>query len=242
MDEQYHREFVKRYISDDVVSPDGAWFREVPVGFSQLEPNSLGDKSARSADALCLVSRDDSVPLTDKAIANSRFRRLWEQGRFEGEEAVLIEAKTGELGLKAIGQIQTYGILFEEEWGIDIVESRIITPQSNPVLETACDELGIEVQLFSPSIDQASLSSSEASSPVSSEKADVLSPVSDRPGPHDREEIRDRFQVPQMADEYQMAEKMRWDKNLSVEEFWQRHRGIFTLLNKKEFYTGRRNP
>lgn len=151
---------VEAYIRSEK-SPDGKWWVEVPVGFSVQEQKTQSP-ALKNIDAVCLTSRpqhlpesypdyDGSVEYTNKDIPESGvsraelFRRLRESGYFEDETVTIVEAKTGASSFKAIGQVQAYKQLLEEDYGWSVEDQILLSNQRDPVIDHAATSLGIRV-------------------------------------------------------------------------------------------------
>lgn len=73
------------------------------------------------------------------------FRRLRESDYFKEESATIIEAKTGTSSFKAIGQLQAYKQLLEEDYGWPVEEQILLSNQRDPVIDHAASSLDIRV-------------------------------------------------------------------------------------------------
>lgn len=73
------------------------------------------------------------------------FRRLRDSGYFTDETVSIVEAKTGKSSFKAIGQLEAYKTLLEEDYGWTVDEQILLSNQRDPVIDHACSSLGIRV-------------------------------------------------------------------------------------------------
>ncbi len=140
-------------------SPDGKWWIEVPVGFTVQESHTT---SLKNIDAICLTSHSQQIPesypdyqgtqefvnpdIPESGVTRAElFRRLRDSGYFTNETVSIVEAKTGESSFKAIGQLEAYKTLLEEDYGWTVDEQILLSNQRDPVIDHACSSLGIRV-------------------------------------------------------------------------------------------------
>ena len=151
---------VEAYIRSEE-SPDGKWWVEVPVGLSVQEQQSQ-TASLKNIDAVCLTSQPPHLPerypdyagsmeytnpdIPESGVSRAKlFRRLRESDYFEEESATIVEAKTGASSFKAIGQLQAYKQLLEEDYGWSVEEQILLSNQRDPVIDHAASSLDIRV-------------------------------------------------------------------------------------------------
>lgn len=149
---------INTYIRDNA-SPNGKWLVEVPVGLSVQENKSVSHKNV---DAVCLASRSQQLPETypdyqgtyefvnpdipeSGVTRTDLFRRLRDSQYFVDENVSIVEAKTGKSSFKAIGQLEVYKTLLEEDYGWTVEEQILLSERRDPVIDHACHSLGIRV-------------------------------------------------------------------------------------------------
>lgn len=132
--------------------PDGVWYAKVPVGLSLV-----GQMHLKEIDAVCVISQEDYPSGSAKLRAwGVRNRTEWyqkefkrDQGVFDGERVVLVEAKTtgsssmGHYLFKGVGQLLSYEIGFNRDWNVEIVDRILITEESDSFIESVAEDLGI---------------------------------------------------------------------------------------------------
>lgn len=140
-------------------SPDGKWWVEVPVGFTVRESHTA---SLKNIDAVCLTSQQQELPesypdyqgmqefvnpdVPESGVTRAElFRRLRDSEYFTDEKVSIVEAKTGKSSFKAIGQLEAYKTLLEEDYGWTVEEQILLSKQRDPVIDHACSSLGIRV-------------------------------------------------------------------------------------------------
>ena len=138
-------------------SPSGKWLVEVPVGLGVQKTKE--DASLKFADAICLTERSNQLPekypgyqghpLFDLEAAregttrSELFRNARSAELFNSESAVLVEAKSGNSTLKAVGQLQSYKKLLSEDYGISVDQRVLLSASVDPVVDRAAKLLGI---------------------------------------------------------------------------------------------------
>jgi hypothetical protein len=150
---------VEAYVRD-ANSPSGKWWVEVPVGLS-VQSGSSKSLAPKHIDAVCLTTRSQQLP---ESYADSQaeeyvnpsvaepgatraelFRRLSNSEYFTDETATIVEAKTGSSSFKAIGQLQAYKELLEQDYGWTVEEQILLSAQRDPIIDQAARSLDIRV-------------------------------------------------------------------------------------------------
>lgn len=139
-------------------SPDGKWFVELPVGLSVQERKS--SVAVKMIDAVCITSQPSALPETfpdgpwfylnamdaEPNISKAEiFRRIRNSNHLNDETVSIIEAKTGKSSFKAVGQLEAYKLLIEEDYGWTVEEQILLSVERDPVIDHVCSEKGIRV-------------------------------------------------------------------------------------------------
>ena len=151
---------VETYIRSGA-SPDGKWWIEFPVGLSIQQKNTQSI-APKHIDAVCLTDQAQQVPesypdydgfveytnpnIPESGVTRTElFRRVRDSEHFTDETVSIVEAKTGASSFKAIGQLEAYKTLLEEDFGWTVKEKILLRKQRDPVIDHAASSLGIRV-------------------------------------------------------------------------------------------------
>jgi len=150
---------VEAYIRNGA-SPDGKWWIEFPVGLSIQQENTQSIVP-KHIDAVCLTDRAQQVPesypdydgldyintdIPESGVTRTElFRRLRDLEHFTDETVSIVEAKTGASSFKAIGQLEAYKTLLEEDFGWTVEEKILLREQRDPIIDHAASSLGMRV-------------------------------------------------------------------------------------------------
>ena len=73
------------------------------------------------------------------------FRRLRDSQHLVDETVSIVEAKTGKSSFKAIGQLEAYKILLEEDYGWEVKEQILLSEERDEVINHIGDEKGFNL-------------------------------------------------------------------------------------------------
>lgn len=71
------------------------------------------------------------------------FRGIIESPYMDDETATIVEAKTGKSSFEAIGQLEAYKVLVEEDYGWDVNEQILLCEERDEVIDRVCGEINI---------------------------------------------------------------------------------------------------
>lgn len=140
-------------------SPDGKWFVEVPVGL-WIQEESDETPSIKYVDAICITSKTNALPESypdgpdyylnvqeaEPNISKAEiFRRIRSSQHLTDETVSIVEAKTGKSSFKAIGQLEAYSCLVEEDYGWNVREQILLSEGRDDIIDSVCSEKGYRV-------------------------------------------------------------------------------------------------
>jgi len=146
-------DLVKSFIKSDN-SPDGKWFVEVPAGLS-IQENADTTPAVKHVDAVCITSKRFALPesypegpeyyfnvqAAEPHISKAEiFRRIRDSQHLSNETVSIVEAKTGRSSFKAIGQLEAYKYLIEEDYGWDVEEQILLSKDRDEIIDSVCSE------------------------------------------------------------------------------------------------------
>jgi hypothetical protein len=140
-------------------SPNGKWFVEVPVGLTVQEKKDA-TPSVKHVDAVCITSKPSALPESypegpdfylnvqeaEPHISKAEiFRRIRSSQHLSNETVSIVEAKTGESSFKAIGQLEAYKQLIEEDYGWSVEEQILLSKGRDEIIDSTCNKMGYRV-------------------------------------------------------------------------------------------------
>lgn len=149
---------VKSFIRSDT-SPNGKWFVEVPVGLTVQEKVDA-TPSVKQVDAVCITSKSFALPESyldgpdfylnvqeaEPHISKAEiFRRIRSSHHLSDETVSIVEAKTSESSFKAIGQLEAYEHLIEEDYGWNVEEQILLSEGRDDIIDSVCSKKGYRV-------------------------------------------------------------------------------------------------
>jgi len=142
-------------------SPDGKWWTEVPVGLAVQEQRTQS-LAPKHVDAVCLNAQPQQPPesypeydgfvefvnpdIPESGVTRTElYRRMRDSDYFDDETATIVEAKTSGSSFKAIGQLQAYKSLLEEDYGWTVTEQILLSDGRDAIIDHAARDLDIRV-------------------------------------------------------------------------------------------------
>jgi CRISPR/Cas system-associated exonuclease Cas4 (RecB family) len=164
-------ELVKEFIEHHK-SPSGKWFIELPVGMTVQDETDTNSSSIKHIDAVCLTSKQQELPKEYRldnyhinpegesekykkylngilpprsGSKTDTFRNIIQSPYLEDETVSIVEVKTGKSSFKAIGQLEAYKLLVEQDYGWDVERQILLSEKRDEVISHVCNKKDIKI-------------------------------------------------------------------------------------------------